>query len=394
MSISSAVFYYHLFVREWSATAREESHQQEQQQLVSHDYAEGENFDKESFKSRSQVDASASKTGEQPGISRSNTQILEPRISEEPTTTPSQGTAGIDDSKLVYVPVTTIRPTGFKGPLREQCRIGHPSVKLIIGITAYNEDGDELKQTIRAVASNLDDISAKYGIGTKEILTILILDGRQKMSSSMEQYLMNTLGVYDKSVLLSAYRGDPVTCHVFEKTVELPKYSSQASSFQPLSLLIAVKEKNGGKLNSHLWLFQAFCRCLNPKYCCLLDVGTCPKKAAIGRLYYTLEENPQVGGCAGEIRVRDPRLLQVLESSQHFDYKVSHLLDKTMESVFGYISVLPGAFCIFRWEAIQGQPLIRYFRLEEQSIDKVGPFLANMYLAGKFSIIDTDRNDL
>ena len=37
--------------------------------------------------------------------------------------------------------------------------------------------------------------------------------------------------------------------------------------------------------------------------------------------------------------------------------QLSHVMDKSMESVFGYISVLPGAFSAYRFRAIRGQPL-------------------------------------
>lgn len=101
-------------------------------------------------------------------------------------------------------------------------------------------------------------------------------------------------------------------------------------------------------------------------------------------LYQRMEENPQVGGAAGEIQVRTPRFYHMLEAAQHFEYKASHMLDKPMESVFGYVSVLPGAFSAYRWEAIRGEPLSQYFRLEEKGAQELGPFTANMYLAGKF----------
>ncbi len=52
-----------------------------------------------------------------------------------------------------------------------------------------------------------------------------------------------------------------------------------------------------------------------------------------------------------------------------------------MESVFGYVSVLPGAFSGYRWKAIRGEPLNSYFFVEENSVKEMGPFLANMYLA-------------
>lgn len=59
----------------------------------------------------------------------------------------------------------------------------------------------------------------------------------------------------------------------------------------------------------------------------------------------------------------------------------NHPRVQAMESVFGYISVLPGAFSAFRWDAIQGDPLAAYFFVEESNLLELGPFLANMYLA-------------
>ena len=113
----------------------------------------------------------------------------------------------------------------------------------------------------------------------------------------------------------------------------------------------------------------------------LLDVGTQPRPRALSKLYESMESNPQIGGCCGEIAVRNPRVYNILEAAQHFEYKVSHVLDKAMEDVFGYISVLPGAFSAYRWEAICGTPLSQYFFVEENSVKEMGPFMANMYLA-------------
>lgn len=40
----------------------------------------------------------------------------------------------------------------------------------------------------------------------------------------------------------------------------------------------------------------------------------------------------------------------VLLRAQYVEYKVSHYMDKATESLFGFVSVLPGAFSTFRWE--------------------------------------------
>jgi chitin synthase len=52
-----------------------------------------------------------------------------------------------------------------------------------------------------------------------------------------------------------------------------------------------------------------------------------------------------------------------------------------MESAFGYVSVLPGAFSAYRFKAIQKEPLESYFFIESHSVAETGPLMANMYLA-------------
>ena len=58
---------------------------------------------------------------------------------------------------------------------------------------------------------------------------------------------------------------------------------------------------------------------------------------------------------------------------------MGHTPDKCNESFFGYNSVLPGAYSMFRWEAIQGRPLMEFFkglRHDEQSCAEANKFLA------------------
>lgn len=64
--------------------------------------------------------------------------------------------------------------------------------------------------------------------------------------------------------------------------------------------------------------------------------------------------------------------------------QMSNILDKTLESCFGYISVLPGAFSAYRWEALQDLgpeegPLVAYFKHPTDPNGNV--FASNMYLA-------------
>ena len=88
---------------------------------------------------------------------------------------------------------------------------------------------------------------------------------------------------------------------------------------------------------------------------------------------------PGVGALTGELRVERP-YRTFLTAVQFAEWKVSHILQKPIESVCGFLTVLPGAFSAFRWLAVEGEPLRRYFYgLYSQA--ELNAFEANMYLA-------------
>jgi cellulose synthase/poly-beta-1,6-N-acetylglucosamine synthase-like glycosyltransferase len=280
---------------------------------------------------------------------------------------------------LDYSPLCNARPVDLTETLRV-VKAGR-KIRLSIGITCYNEPGDELRRTLVGIAENLPKLNRVAGLHWSEIMVTITMDGIDYMSTQMRDFLTHDLKIFDPSLLRQSHAGRPVVMHLFERTVEMARHSSQREYYHPLQLALAVKARNGGKLNSHLWFFSGFSVQVNPKYTMLMDCGTVPRKDSMVKIYQHLEQNPQVGGTCGEIAVRDPRPFNLLDGAQTFEYLLSSVLDKPAESFAGCISVLPGAWSCYRWVAIRGEPLCSYFLLEEQAISDLGPSISNMYLA-------------
>ena len=63
---------------------------------------------------------------------------------------------------------------------------------------------------------------------------------------------------------------DQVRVHLFEHTVRVHEDENYNYYYPPLQIIFALKENNAGKLDSHLWYFNAFSKSLKPDYCVVI----------------------------------------------------------------------------------------------------------------------------
>ncbi|MGK7945023.1 MAG: hypothetical protein AB4058_11195, partial [Microcystaceae cyanobacterium] len=187
-------------------------------------------------------------------------------------------------------------------------------------ITAYNESGEALLSSLAGVKQNLDYlVSAGNKSLAQQITLCLIFDGQEKMSTSVCQLLERLDLCYTSEIdssqeanlfksylklaeieqlinlkIISDLENNQVL-NVYRTVQEDNPKLKEVESLDSVRVLICIKGKNRGKLDSHWWLFQVFCHYLQPVYCIQMDIGSVPKASNLHNLWEFMETSPDIG---------------------------------------------------------------------------------------------------
>ncbi|PCK08631.1 MAG: hypothetical protein COA42_08130 [Alteromonadaceae bacterium] len=306
-------------------------------------------------------------------------------------------------------------------------------VSALVAITLYNESGASLSASLASLASSVESLfcakrascaslssknSASVFASSLDVVSVCILvDGLECLSDSAaklmqsfdidvhrEQNECGEMTVHKRSVsttqlktLADKIQFEPISeqerwGEVAAQALTVSDgYSGEADDLSSIGasniqLLLCVKSKNAGKLDSHWWFYRCLSVYLRPEYCFQMDVGSAPTANTLSAMWQKFQSDDRIAGLASSIAPMEPESpMSALELWQYTNFSKTIFQDWPSEVACGYLSVIPGQFSGLRWEAIadsaysQGEvkPLDVYFK----GLDTLSPYETMLYLA-------------
>jgi chitin synthase len=256
--------------------------------------------------------------------------------------------------------------------------------KNVICITLYNEPFDLLRSSLSALLLSIGGQRSALAQAATRSCVVVIADGRNRIDPQIMRFF-GELGVIDTGRSFSAL-GESV--HLSRKRLgEVMTSLGGACDLEgEIDFAICVKNENRGKLHSHALFFQWICPVLGPELCYQLDAGTVVEPGAVSKLVAYMGERPDVAAAASRILTPRPGgAASTLAIWQYMDFVMQKAVTWPTEVASGYLSVIPGQFCVFRWSAVSApssddddtRPLDTYLR----GLNAVAPLERVMFLA-------------
>ena len=239
-------------------------------------------------------------------------------------------------------------------------------------LTVYNEDEADFINTFFSLIKSIKHATSST-IEEYQYHICIIVDGMDSMHPLLFEWAIN-YGLLDRAIKFQMHE-----LAVCKTQLMFDDYRVRDADHGIL-INFCISKNNKGKLNSHKWFFEYFCKQSSPEYVMQIDVGTKMEIECIARIIESFSDENVAGVAACPLPERSSVNHDILSNWQYQDLLFERLIQWPIESSMNYVSVLPGQLHAFRWRSIHSQEnslLPLYFK----DLSRLSIFEASMYLA-------------
>jgi chitin synthase len=294
-------------------------------------------------------------------------------------------------------------------------------------ITLYNESGDELLRSLVGLAENIEYLTSQSDHLKAGMFPVcVIVDGYSSISPTVLKYarrlkLISQQAAHQGNQMdtrllqsgMTIFEAELSSTEIFALATEVAaEMNISATEFLgreglqqekqvfpeakngmevSFPVLFCIKAENAGKLDSHWWFFRQICPIIQPEYCIQMDVGTVANRDTLAKLWSVMESDLTCAVAVPSILTPSPSSpWQLLQGWQYADFVWERAVHQSVQAQCGYLEVLAGQLCIFRYQALlpavkqttdlyssSSTSLDRYFR----GLQVLSPIETNMFLA-------------
>ena len=223
-------------------------------------------------------------------------------------------------------------------------------------VTVYNEPDSALRSTLHSVLVALRHAFFHVGADSARSIICIVVDGRAQMHPTLKGWLKN---VQLMSEAPQRYAGLDIhaTSHLADTLIRamdpaLPK--AAAECMLKVEVMLCIKNENRGKLESHALFFREICTAVQPEYCYQIDAGTTVAEDSLSQMIRRMETSLDIGAISPRVMPAVPASSAgFLQNWQFYDFALHKSVYWPIESLTGFLSVVPGQTCIFRWKALR-----------------------------------------
>ncbi|MEO8062859.1 MAG: glycosyltransferase family 2 protein [Pseudomonadota bacterium] len=223
-------------------------------------------------------------------------------------------------------------------------------------VTVYNEPESALRSTLHSLLLALRHSYFNVGSGAARSIICIIVDGKAQMHASLREWLRNVHLTSDAprrhadlEIHCTSHHADSLTRDVNPSTLK-----PAAECMLKVHVVICIKSENLGKLESHALFFREICTAIQPEFCYQIDAGTTVAEDSVSRMIRRMDTSRNVGAIAPRVMPAVPApTASALENWQFYDFALHKAVYWPLESMTGFLSVIPGQTCVFRWAALK-----------------------------------------